>query len=269
MREISEWLTGLGLERCAKAFAENDIDYETLFDLTAQDLTDIGVVSVGHRRKLLKAISQLAAPQDEAHRKTAKRPKQEAERRQVTVLFADLAGFTALAGRIGAEAAHGVLNRFFQVVDGLVNEYGGTVDKHIGDSVMAVFGAPVAHDRDPELAVRCACEIHTAIARVNPPGGSGLQAHIGIASGQVVASGTGSETYSEYTVTGNAVNLAARLQELAEAGETVISDEAHAQIDRVFHATARSMSLGIVPARAMIWPRCAAARKYLTAVSAQ
>lgn len=144
------------------------------------------------------------------------------ERRQVTVLFADLAGFTRLSRDRDPEQVHALLNRFFATTDAIVQRYGGSVDKHIGDAVMAVFGAPVAHGNDPERAVRAALDIQQAVGRLD----DALHVHIGIASGEAVASGTGSDAHQQYTVTGNVVNLAARLQDLAGPGETLISDSA-------------------------------------------
>jgi len=148
----------------------------------------------------------------------------EGEHRQVTVLFADLSGFTRLSTELGAEATHTLLNRYFEAADRIVEDYGGSVDKHIGDNVMAVFGAPVAHTDDPQRAVRTAIEIHGAMGSIGEKVGRLLQAHIGIATGQVVASGTGSDAHREYTVTGAAVNLASRLQDIAGPGETYISE---------------------------------------------
>ncbi|MEE9590530.1 MAG: adenylate/guanylate cyclase domain-containing protein, partial [Hyphomicrobiaceae bacterium] len=136
----------------------------------------------------------------------------------------DIAGYTRLSSELGAEETHALLNRYFEVVDSIVESYGGTVDKHMGDNVMAVFGAPIAHDDDPFRAVRAALEIHERMAPLSEELGQRLRAHIGIASGQVVASGTGSDAHHEYTVTGDSVNLASRLQDKAEAGETLVSD---------------------------------------------
>ena len=219
--DVRAWLEGLGLESYAGAFADNDIDGATLPALTAEDLKDVGVASVGHRRKLLEAIAVLA--DGEAEATSAPTPAPSGERRQVTVLFADLAGFTKISDELGAEATHALLNRYFECVDALVEGYGGSIDKHMGDNVMAVFGAPVAHSDDPERALRAALDIHRTMAELTTEFGRDLRAHIGIASGQVVASGTGSDAYREYTVTGSSVNLASRLQDKAEPGETLIS----------------------------------------------
>ncbi|HSM18775.1 MAG TPA: adenylate/guanylate cyclase domain-containing protein, partial [Hyphomicrobiales bacterium] len=143
----------------------------------------------------------------------------EGERREVTVLFGDLTGFTSLSSGLDPEETHALLNRYFETVDAIIRAYGGTIDKHIGDGIMAVFGAPVAHSDDPERAMRAALDIHAALTGFDPP----LKAHVGIASGTVVASGMGSDQHREYTVIGDTVNLASRLQDKAGAGETVIS----------------------------------------------
>ena len=146
------------------------------------------------------------------------------ERRQVTVLFADLSNFTGLSESLDMEETHALLNRYFSAVDGLVENYGGSIDKHIGDGVMAVFGAPIAHSNDPERAVRAAFDIQAAVAALEAPGAEPLSCHIGLASGQVVASGTGSAAHQEYTIIGDSVNLASRLQDLAGAGEIAASE---------------------------------------------
>ncbi|MCL4764333.1 MAG: AAA family ATPase, partial [Burkholderiales bacterium] len=146
-----------------------------------------------------------------------------ADRRQVAVLFADLAGYTRLTSRLDAEEVHQLLGRYFAIVDGIVESFGGTIDKHIGDAAMALFGAPVAHDNDAERAVRAACAIHAELAALRGESGVDLAAHVGIASGEVVAAGTGSAAHSAYTVTGDAVNLASRLESMARGGETLVS----------------------------------------------
>ena len=230
MTEIAGWLEQLGLGKYAERFAENEIDLAILPHLSDADLQEIGL-PLGPRRKIQQALRDGAADQgevaeppgaDREHR-TEQDQETRGERRPVTVLFADLCGFTKLSSELDAEATHALLNRYFAVVDGIVERYGGSIDKHIGDSVMAVFGAPIAHSNDPERAVRAACDIHQAMGALSAEAGKGLQAHIGIASGQVIASGTGSDAYREYTVTGDTVNLASRLDDMAGPGETLIS----------------------------------------------
>ncbi len=222
--DVGAWLRSLGLAECTEAFAENGIDAAMLRELNNEDLKDLGVSRLADRKQLLKAIQELPAgfPHGEPELFSAVAPA--GERRQVTVLFADIAGFTGLTSALGAEETHAVLNRYFETVDGVVESYGGVVDKHIGDNVMAVFGAPVAHDDDPMRAVRAALDIHDRMTSLSKDCGRLLQAHIGIANGQVVAGSTGSEAHREYTVTGDSVNLAARLQDKAQPGETLISE---------------------------------------------
>ncbi|MCH9013952.1 MAG: AAA family ATPase, partial [Proteobacteria bacterium] len=228
-RDIGEWLEGLGLGRYTEAFTDNEIDLHALPHITEADLKDIGV-ALGARRKLLAAIVALTNGEAETEAASVSSasatqtvPALSGEQRQVTVLFADLAGFTQISDELGAEATHALLNRYFETVDAIVEGYGGSIDKHMGDNVMAVFGAPVAHSDDPERALRAALDIHRTMAELTTEFGRDLWAHIGIASGQVVASGTGSDAYREYTVTGSSVNLASRLQDKAEPGETLIS----------------------------------------------
>ncbi|MBC8240881.1 MAG: AAA family ATPase, partial [Alphaproteobacteria bacterium] len=215
--EIRQWLECLGLDRYADMFAENEINLAALPHITEHDLKEMGV-ALGARRQLLAAIAEMGtASESVPERQDADAP--DAARRQVTALFADISGFTTLSSQLDAEETHALLNGFFAVVDDVVGSYGGCVDKHIGDAVMAVFGAPVAHTDDPERALRAALDIHRAVVQLNPP----LRVHIGVASGQVVASSTGSAAHTEYTVTGDSVNLAARLTDLAKAGETLVS----------------------------------------------
>ncbi|MBI4184772.1 MAG: AAA family ATPase [Proteobacteria bacterium] len=151
-------------------------------------------------------------------------PAPAGERRQVTILFADLAGFTRLSTELDAEELHALVNRLFAVIDRIVADYGGAIDKHIGDAVMALFGAPVAHGDDPLRAVRAAFDIHAAMAKLSEEVGRVLSMHVGIASGEVVAAGVGADAEREYTVLGESVNLASRLDGLAKAGQTLVSD---------------------------------------------
>ncbi|MBT6093556.1 MAG: AAA family ATPase, partial [Rhodospirillaceae bacterium] len=198
-------------------FTENRIGFDIADELTDADLKELGVAQLGERKRLLKAIRE----------RGAERGEPEGERRQVTVLFADIAGYTSLSSRLDPEEIHSLLNAYFEAADGAVHDHGGTIDKHIGDAVMAIFGAPVAHTDDPLRAVLAAMEIHTRIAQLDTPLDRPLSVHIGIASGEVVASGTGSGTYQEYTVIGSSVNLASRLDGLADAGETYVNDDVY------------------------------------------
>ena len=256
---IRDWLTGLGFADYGDAFAENEIDDEALRELDGDDLKELGVAKLGHRKKILVAIAALrdgAAGNVNAACGEAASPtittdsaptsptatRADGDRRQVTVLFADLTGFTQLGARLDAEETHALLNAFFDIADGVIANYGGRVDKHIGDNVMAVFGAPVAHTNDPERAIRAALELHGEMPGLSKQLSETLSVHIGLASGEVIASNTGSADHQEYTVTGDSVNLASRLSDLAEAGQTLISGDHHAAIIDIVDAE----SIGLV-----------------------
>jgi class 3 adenylate cyclase/tetratricopeptide (TPR) repeat protein len=247
--DLEAWLRGLGLEQYARAFADNDIDAQTLRDLNGDDLKDIGVASVGHRKRLLAAIAGLSEENPERAPATESATAS-GERRQVTILFADLAGFTELSSALDAEELHGLVSRFFAAVDRVVAHYGGAVDKHMGDAVMALFGAPVAHGDDPLRAVRAAFDIHAAMADLSAELGRKLSVHVGIASGEVVAGSLGSEQRREYTVLGDSVNLAARLDDLAEPGQTLIADAVY----RAVSAAVDCAALGEVPVKGLERP---------------
>src|SRR6516164_11644856 len=211
--DLSAWLHGLGLGQYEQAFRDNAVEADVLLQLTAEDLRELGVVPVGHRRKLLDAIAALrvsASPASDNPREATSLVDPIGERRQVTVLFADLAGYTAWGQQLDAEEVHALLERFFERADRIIQEHGGRIDKHIGDCVMGVFGAPIAHGDDADRAARAALAINAAIPDVSARVGRRIGIHIGVAGGQV-ASRTGSANHSEYTVTGDTVNLASRL----------------------------------------------------------
>jgi class 3 adenylate cyclase/tetratricopeptide (TPR) repeat protein len=233
--DIRAWLAELGLEQYAEAFIANHITASVLDQLTSDDLKELGIQSLGHRKALLAAIaarygaaldsvaivSSVAARLEPASR--AASPTQ-GERRQVTVLFADLCGFTALSKTLDPEELHALIGRYTALVDGIVKSYGGTVDKHIGDAVMALFGAPIAHGDDPLRAARAALDIHAAMHDLGTDFDRVLQAHLGIASGEVIAADLGHPDHADYSVLGDSVNLAARLVSVAQPGQTVIAD---------------------------------------------
>lgn len=151
----------------------------------------------------------------------------EAERRRVTVMFADLSGFTALAEGMDPEQARALINDCFEQLVPVVERYGGTVDKFVGDAVVALFGAPVAHENDPERALRAALEMRDALAVFNTERGTDLGLHFGINTGPVVAGGVGSTNRQEYSVIGHPVNLAARLEDASARGEIFVGPDTH------------------------------------------
>src|SRR5262249_8955501 len=160
-------------------------------------------------KKLLKAIETLKASRDDSSKVVpAPDGNDMGERRQVAVLFVDLVGYTALSRTLDPEEVHNLLDEFFSIVDSIIQTQGGRIDKHIGDCVMGVFGAPVSHNNDAERALHAALAIQDRIPGFAAALGHTIGVHMGIAAGQVVARTTGSAAHREYTVTGDSVNLA-------------------------------------------------------------
>jgi class 3 adenylate cyclase/tetratricopeptide (TPR) repeat protein len=166
-----------------------------------------------------RALGQSEPPVAEVH------AAGEADRRPVAIMFCDIVGYTQLSSKLDPEEVHALLERFFAVVDAAVDRYGGAIDKHIGDAAMALFGAPRAHGDDALRAARAALDIETAVTKTLAAAPGLLAVHVGLAMGEVVASTVGSERHRGYTVTGAAANVAARLLDLAGAGETFVSEE--------------------------------------------
>ncbi len=187
-RDIGEWLEGLRLARYAGAFGENEIDLDTLPHITEDDLKNIGV-ALGARRKLLAAIVELksGAGQTSEDEVGDNRPSRaEAERRQLTVMFCDLVGSTALSQRIDPEDMRDVLTRYQDVVAGVIMRHGGYVANYLGDGVLAYFGWPRAHEDQAAQAVRAGLSAIAAVNGVTTPDGRALSARVGIATGLVV-----------------------------------------------------------------------------------
>ena len=147
------------------------------------------------------------------------------DRRPVAIMFCDLVGYTRLSSKLDPEEVRALLEQFFSVIDATVERYGGTIDKHIGDAAMALFGAPRAHGDDGLRAVRAALDIQAAVPPQLSTVSGPLAVHVGLAMGEVVASRVGSERRRDYTVIGEAANLAARLRDQARGGETLVSEE--------------------------------------------
>ena len=146
----------------------------------------------------------------------------EGERKLVTVMFADLSGFTALSEALDPEQVRGIVNRCFNALVPIVERYGGTVDKFIGDEIMALFGAPLTHENDAECALRAALDMRDALAALNAADGTSLGMHVGVNSGTVVTGGLGSDGREQYSVIGDTVNLAARLAAAASREEILV-----------------------------------------------
>jgi class 3 adenylate cyclase/predicted ATPase len=235
--DVSIWLRGLGLEDYIQAFQANHIDAEVLPRLTADDLTAIGITSVGHRRKLLHAIAALdqgRAPAATEPTTVAARPL-EAERRQLTVLICDLVGSTELAARLDPEDLRGVMAAYHRCTAAVIERFEGHVAKYLGDGVLAYFGWPQAHEDDAERAVRAGLELVEAVGRLELEEDVRLQARVGIATGQVVVGDlVGAGAARDEAVVGDTPNLAARLQALAEPGTVVVSEATRRLVAGVF-----------------------------------
>jgi class 3 adenylate cyclase/pimeloyl-ACP methyl ester carboxylesterase len=229
--DLAAWLRELGLERYEQSFRDNKIDARTLPHLTAEDLKELGVNAVGHRRLLFQAIAALSesAPHttdDQAATASAVPgpSKREAERRQLTVLFCDLVGSTELAGQLDPEDMSEIIRAYQNACAEVVQRWDGHVAKFMGDGVLVYFGYPKAHEDDAERAVRAGLELVEAIARLAPQPDVRLRVRIGVATGRVVVGDLVGEGASrEESVVGETPNLAARLQTLAEPGDVVIS----------------------------------------------
>src|SRR4249920_2678479 len=237
--DLRGWLRSLGLERYEAAFRENEIDETVLPSLTAEDLKDLGVGIVGHRRKLLDAIAVLRAyasakaPTAETPPILPKPPQDTAERRQVTVMFSDLVGSTALSARMDPEDLREVISAYQKCVAETVQRFGGFVAKYMGDGVLVYFGYPQANEDDAEQAVRAGLALIEAVGDLKS--GTPLQTRVGIATGLVVVGDLiGSGEAQERGIVGETPNLASRLQGIAEPNAVVIGESTRKLLGNLF-----------------------------------
>jgi class 3 adenylate cyclase/predicted ATPase len=225
--EITAWLDGIGLVQYATIFAENAIDLDILPDLTEADLERLGV-ALGHRKRILRAIAALldasSAPAASAPARGPALPQSEAERRQLTVLFCDLVGSTALAVKLDPEDLRDVIRGFQGCCAAVIAQMGGHVARFMGDGLLAYFGYPRAHEDDAERAVRAGLDLVAKVNQLLLPTGDPLQVRVGIATGVVIVGDTvGKESAQEQVVVGETPNLAARLQSMAAPNTTVVA----------------------------------------------
>jgi class 3 adenylate cyclase/tetratricopeptide (TPR) repeat protein len=234
--DVAAWLQDLGLERYVPAFRDNDIDAEVLRKLTAEDLISIGVTSVGHRRKLLDAVASLgmAVPATVVRAPAPGAPAQvDAERRQLTVMFCDLVGSTALSTRHDPEDLRELIGDYHRAVSKTVGRFDGFVAKYMGDGVLIYFGYPQAHEDDAERAVRAGLAVIEAVGQL--PAREDLSVRLGIATGlAVVGDLIGEGAAQERGVVGETPNLAARLQALSTPNTLVIGEATRRQIGGLF-----------------------------------
>ena len=231
MQQIADWLENLGMSEYVQCFVENRIDFSVLPDLTDQHLKDLGL-PLGDRLKILRAIRELS--------KTASEPPQPeprsqdtAERRQVTVMFCDLVGSTALSARLDPEDLREVISAYQKCVAETVRRFGGFVAKYMGDGVLVYFGYPQAHEDDAERAVRAGLELVAAVGALKTH--APLQTRVGIATGLVVVGDLiGSGEAQERGIVGETPNLAARLQGVAEPNSVVIAESTRKLVGNLF-----------------------------------
>jgi len=214
--DVAAWLRGLGLEQYAPAFRANDVDGEVLPELTVDDLLSLGVTSIGHRRKLLAAIAALKTEPPTGGQSVASAtststaaPPIAAERRQLTVMFCDLVGSTALSTRHDPEDLRELIGDYHGAVAETVGRFDGFVAKYMGDGVLIYFGYPQAHEDDAERAVRAGLAVIAAVGKL--PAREDLSVRLGIATGlAVVGDLIGEGAAQERGVVGETPNLAAR-----------------------------------------------------------
>jgi class 3 adenylate cyclase/predicted ATPase len=235
--DVTDWLRSVGLSQYEAAFRESEIEADLLPELTDQHLKDLGV-SLGHRIRMLKAIREFGAAGQAAEQPAAK-PEPElrdvAERRQLTVMFCDLVGSTALAARLDPEDIRGVIGAYHKCCANLIERNGGFVAKYMGDGVLAYFGYPQAHEHDAERAVRAALAIAEAAPKLTTPAGAPLHVRAGIATGIVVVGDLlGSGAAQERGVVGDTPNLAARLQGIAAPDGVVIAEVTRKLLGNLF-----------------------------------
>ena len=240
--DIVVWLRGLGLGKYEAGFRDNEIDETVLTSLTHETLKELGVTAVGHRLKLLDAIAALrtdaVAKPSSADADTASAPpsgpvEDRAERRQVTVMFSDVVGSTALSARMDPEDLREVISAYQKCVAETVQRFGGFVAKYMGDGVLVYFGYPQAHEDDAERAVRAGLELIQAVGGLKAT--SPLQTRVGIATGLVVVGDLiGSGEAQERGIVGETPNLAARLQGIAEPNTVVIAESTRRLLGNLF-----------------------------------
>jgi class 3 adenylate cyclase/tetratricopeptide (TPR) repeat protein len=229
MTDLQCWLDSIRLGKYADAFVENDIGLDVLPELSESDLKDLGL-SMGDRKRFLKAV---AAP--EGVPAPSPSPPADAERRQLTVMFCDLVGSTALSEKLDPEDLREVIHAYQECCAGVIARFGGIIARYMGDGLLIYFGYPQAHEEDAERAIRAGLGIVEEMGELRPRDVLTLQVRIGIATGLVVAGDVIGEGASEESaVLGETPNLAARLQSLAEPNTILIAPATHHLVSGLF-----------------------------------
>ena len=244
MKSFAHWLTEIGLERYAAVFSENKVDFDVLRSLTESDLRELGV-ALGDRKRILQAVAKLdgqaaveVAPAPKASEATAppaSSPAPESstgERRQLTVMFCDLVGSTALSEKLDPEELRSLLHNYRTVCGEVISRYEGFVARYVGDGILTYFGWPKAHEEDAERALRAALQIVHRIkgmASTEP-----LSVRIGVATGPVVVGEHAGVGEQSKLAIGSTPNLAARLQGLAAADQIIIAASTRRLVGNAF-----------------------------------
>ena len=246
MAKVDKWLEDIGLERYVELFAENHIDLDVLPDLSEADLAQLGI-PLGDRKRLMRAIARLtdlsrppgrSQPPHQPGPASPASPGRGAERRQLTVMFCDMVGSTALSARIDPEDLHEVIRRYQEACAQVIGRFEGYIGHYVGDGILVYFGYPRAHEDDPRRAVQAGLEIVEAVQALNlelAQPGVEMAVRVGINTGLVVAGdiGTG-EFRDEMAVVGETPNVAARLQELAAPGTVLVGQRTHRLVEGLF-----------------------------------
>jgi class 3 adenylate cyclase/predicted ATPase len=234
--DIDGWLRSIGLEQYAQTFRDNAIDADVLRDLTDDHLRELGL-PLGARLKLLRAIASLVTSEQQpaSPEITPTAPRTDAERRQLTVMFVDLVGSTALSARLDPEDMREIVGSYHRSCAEQITKAGGFVARYMGDGVLAYFGYPQAHEHDAERAVLAGLALVEVVPMLKTAAGAPLQVRVGIATGLVVVGDlTGSGEAQERGVVGDTPNLAARLQALAEPNMVVIAEGTRRLLGNLF-----------------------------------
>ena len=258
MQEVADWLRKLGVDQYAESFAQHDIDFSILPDLSDQDLKELGVASLGHRRQLFRAIAELTHGEPSLSKTIAEltaptAPRDPAERRHVTVMFSDLVGSTALSARLDPEDLREVISAYQECVAETVQRFDGFVAKYMGDGVLIYFGYPQAREDDAERAVRAGLELVAAVGALKSH--APLQTRVGIATGLVIVGDLiGSGASQEQAIVGETPNLAARLQSIAEPNGVIIAENTRKLVGNLFEIEdLGALELKGISERTQVW----------------
>ena len=237
MSGIAGWLKRSGFAQYIDLFAENCVGIDVLFDLTEADLERMQI-PLGDRKRMLKAIAvnrRRSTPRTISKKATSNLPLSQAERRQLTVLFCDLVDSSAIAARLDPEELSEVIRRFEDTCSAVIQHFGGSIGRFMGDGLLVYFSYPHAHEDDAERAVRAGLDIVAKVKRLQLPSGEPLQVRVGIATGLVVIGETICEgSAKEHAAFGETPNLAAHLQQFAAPNSVLVAASTYSLVGSTF-----------------------------------